>query len=83
MEENLQETGERALRRTDEILARARGGVGGRREFRARNLMLRGEAIEAEARAQFQAGHFEASLRLTQSARTLAYRVIRVSGDGL
>ena len=83
MEENLQESAERALRRTDEVLSRARDVVGEHGNERARELLGRAERIQAEAHAQFRTSHFAASLRLTQSARTLAYRAIRISTGGL
>jgi hypothetical protein len=83
MEENLRETAERALRRTDEVLGRARDLVAERGTEQAREILMRAERVQSEAHAQFRAEHFEASLRLTQSARTLAYRAIRLSGGGL
>lgn len=83
MEENLQEAAERALRRTDEVLARARDAVADHGNERARELLARAERLQGGAHGQLRAGHFAASLRLTQSARTMAYRAIRISTGGL
>jgi len=79
-QENLQEVAERAVHRTDEILARAHDIVAERDKERAKSVLDRADRVQVEARAQFRAGHFEAALRLTQSARSLAYRAIRISG---
>ncbi len=79
MEENLQEAADRALRRTDEVLARARDVVGDADSEQARNLLARAERVQDEAHAQFRAEHFEACLRLTQTARNLAHRAIRLA----
>lgn len=80
VEESLQDAAERALHRTDEVIARAHDIVAERESHRAKEVLERADRVQAEAHAQFRAGHFEATLRLTQSARTLAYRAIRLSG---
>jgi hypothetical protein len=82
-EENLQEAAERALRRTDEVLSRATEVVEEHGNERAQEVLKRAERIQTEAHAQFRASHFAVSLRLTLSARTLAYRAIRISGGGV
>ena len=79
MEENLQEAADRALRRTDEVLARARDVVGDGGSEQGRNLLARAERVQVEALAQFRADHFEACLRLTQSARNMAQRAVRLA----
>ena len=81
MEENLQDAAERAIHRTDEVLARAHDIVGDARG-RAQEVLRRADRVQAEAQVQFRAAHFEAALRMTQSARTLAYRAIRLSSGG-
>jgi hypothetical protein len=83
LEENLEDAAERALRRTDEVLSRAREVVGDHGGERAREVLQRAERIQNEAHVQFRAGHFAACLRMTQSSRTLAYRAIRMAGGGL
>jgi hypothetical protein len=83
LEENLQDAAERALRRTDQVISRAHDIVADRGTERAREMLTRAEGVENEAHAQFRAEHYAASLRMTQSARTLAYRAIRLSGGGL
>lgn len=80
LDENLNESAERALARTDELIARARETLQGQDVEPARRSLGRAVEIEAEAWAQFRAEHFEASLRLTQSARTFAHRAIRLAG---
>ncbi len=77
--DNLQEGADRALRRTDEVIQRAEdrvssGGDAARRE------LGRAQEIEARAHAEYRDGHFEASLRLTLSARAFALRALRLSG---
>jgi hypothetical protein len=82
LEENLQESTERALQRTDEVIGRARDRVADHGNEQARNALARAESLQAEAYGQFRVNHFEASLRLTQSARAMAHRAIRLSGSG-
>jgi hypothetical protein len=81
--EDARDSAERALRRTDEILARAQGVVGGGPEQPPRDALARGLEAQAEARREFAGAHFERSLMLTQGARSLAYRAIRLSGDAI
>src|SRR5262245_12934680 len=80
LEENLKESAERALARTDELIARAREVVRQSDVEGAHRALDRAVEVEAEAWTQFRAEHFEASLRLTQSARTFAHRAIRLAG---
>ena len=80
MQDNLQESAEHALRRTDEILSRARDQVADRDEERARRMLRRALDLQKRAWDEFSVEHHEASLRLTQSARTLAQRAIRLAG---
>ena len=79
-EENLRESAERALTRTDELISRARDLVADRGTDAARRALARSVDLQAEGWAQFRAEHFESALRLTQSARTFAHRAIRLSG---
>jgi tetratricopeptide (TPR) repeat protein len=80
LEDNLREAAERALQRTDEVIGRARDLLQERDVERARQALERAVELQAEAWVQFRAEHFEASLRLTQSARTFAHRAIRIAG---
>ncbi|OGF14257.1 MAG: hypothetical protein A2W00_03760 [Candidatus Eisenbacteria bacterium RBG_16_71_46] len=77
MEDNLKDAAERALRRTDQVIGRAQDVLAEKDNEQARQAL--GHAIELQARAQseFGAGHFEASLRLTEAARVAAHRAIR------
>lgn len=81
-EEKLQDSSDRALRRTDEVISRARDAIGDRGPERARDLLSRAERVQVEAWAQFKAGHLEGSLRLTLSARNMAQRAMRLVEKG-
>jgi hypothetical protein len=80
LEDNLREAAERALTRTDELISRARDAVADHENEAARQALGRAVEVQAEAWTQFRADHLEASLRLTQSARTFAHRAIRLAG---
>lgn len=82
MGDNLREACERAIHRTDEVIARARDILAERAPERARTLLSRAERVQGEASSQFRAEHFEASIRLTQSARGMTQRAIRIAGEG-
>lgn len=79
MEESLQEAAERALKQTDDLIARAREVVGDQAPARAAELLARAERIQSEAYSQLKADHAEACLRFTQSARNMAQRAIRLA----
>lgn len=81
MDENLQESADRALQRTDQLIERARDRVGEGSE-QARQALARSIELQGRAWIEFRAGHFEASLRLTQSARAFTHRAIRLTGGG-
>jgi hypothetical protein len=76
LEENVQETAERALRRTDRVLARARDllGAPGRGGRALGEALPRASALQDDAARQYRDGHYEASLQLTLTARRLAHR---------
>lgn len=80
VEEDVHESADRALRRTDEILSRARDVVAERGRARARKPLQRAIALQERAWAEFRAEHVEASLRLTQAARSLALGLLRGPG---
>ena len=80
LEDNLHDAAERALARTDELIAHARDLVAEHGSDPARAALNRAVELETEATAQFRADHLEASLKLTQSARTFAHRAIRLTG---
>lgn len=83
VEEDLQESAERALRRTDEVLARTRDQVAEQGRDRARRPLKRAMDLQERARAEFRSEHYEESLRLTQSARSLAQHLLRALGGSL
>lgn len=81
LEDSLDDAAQRALVRTDEVIGRARDRVGERGNEPARSALSRAVDLQTQAQAQFQASHFEASLRLTLSARAFAHRAIRLCSD--
>jgi hypothetical protein len=83
MEENLQESAERAIRRTDELIARAQDKVVESANEQAREVLGRARQMQDRANDEFRSSHFEASLRLTEAARAAAYRAIRMSTGSL
>jgi hypothetical protein len=80
VEDNLRESTERALMRTDELISRARDLLADHESDPGRHALGRAIEIQAEAWVQFRADRLEAALRLTQSARTFAHRAIRLAG---
>jgi hypothetical protein len=80
IEENAQQAAERALGRTDEVLALARerlesGASGIAARPRVRDALARAAAMQEDASRQLRDGHLEASLELTLTARRLAHRI--------
>jgi tetratricopeptide (TPR) repeat protein len=78
LEDNLRESAERALARTDVVIGRAHDRVADAGNEAARAALSRAMDLEAQAQSQFRVEHFDASLRLTLSARALAQRAIRL-----
>ena len=81
MEESVQQAAERALRRTDEVLARAGellepGARGGVVQPRVRDALARATTLQYDASRQLRDGHYDASLQLTLTARRLAHRAL-------
>jgi hypothetical protein len=81
MEENVQEAAERALSRTDEVLARVREQLESGARGRAvspltHDALARATALQNDASRQFRDGHCEASLQITLAARRLAHRAL-------
>jgi hypothetical protein len=81
--EDLESNADRAIRRTDEILDRARQVVADHENARARGALDQATDLQRRAQTEFRAGHQDAALRLTQSSRTAAYRAIRLAGGRL
>ena len=80
LQEDLRDSSERALRRTDEVISRAQDRVSEHASEQARQTLARAIDLQDRAAREFRAEHFEASLRLTQNARAFAFRAIRLSG---
>ena len=81
--DNAREAAERALNRTDEVIAHAQDAVSAHGNDAARQALARAVTIQAEARREFLAERFEPCLRLTQTARTFASRALRLSGGSI
>lgn len=81
IEENLQESAERALRRTDDLISRAQEQLSAGAGDAARQSLARAVDLEAQARQDHVGGLFELALRRTQSARAFAYRALRLAGS--
>ncbi|HTO89942.1 MAG TPA: hypothetical protein VMJ70_02325 [Candidatus Sulfotelmatobacter sp.] len=78
--EDIGPAAERALERTDAVLDRARLSVTEHPNDRARAALSQAEDIQRRASDELRAGNDDACLRLTQSARTAAFRALRLSG---
>jgi hypothetical protein len=81
MEENVQDAADRALQRTDDVLARAHDLIATHPTPDARQALERALGMQASARQEFRATHWDATLRLTLSARAFAFRAVRLSGS--
>jgi hypothetical protein len=82
LEDDLGASVEQALRRTDDVIAKARHAVAVSPDERARQSLAEAIDLESKAIAEFRATHYDASLRLTQTARALAHRATRLSRGG-
>jgi hypothetical protein len=79
VEENLRESADRALHRSDEVIVQAKDRVSGNPSESARQALSRAIELQDRAYGEFRMDHPKASLRLTQSARAFAFRAIRLS----
>lgn len=79
LDENASESAERALHRTDEVIARARDAVSEHGDEQARHALERARGLQEDAWREARAEHFESSLRLTTAARGFAQRAIRLA----
>jgi len=79
LQEDAPDAAERALRRTDVMLARARDRLPSAGPDRSREVLGRAFQVQEDAWRQFRDGRGEASLRLTLTARALARRAMRQS----
>jgi hypothetical protein len=77
VEEDVSETADRALRRTDQVLTRAQEQAGSATRS-ARDALARAIELQEEAYREFHREQYESSLRLTMSARSLAHRALRL-----
>lgn len=77
LEDSLEESVARALSRTDDVLSRARELLATSDDSRAFQVLRTAERMQSEAHAEYRAGHYEQSLRMTQSARAMAHRAMR------
>ena len=68
---------QRALQRTDEVVARVRETVSIEASPQDRQMLASAEALQADAHAEYQRGRYESSLRMTLVARVRAKRILR------
>ncbi len=80
IEENVQESVERALQRTDEVIARAERALKDKSSDAARSALSRAVALQSRAQNDFNRGDHESSVQLTQSARAAAFQALRLAG---
>jgi hypothetical protein len=80
IEESLQDGAERALKRTDDVLGRAREKTGDAAREQGRRALDHALELQQRAYDEFRAGRFEASLRLTLQSRAIAFRALRLAG---
>lgn len=78
--ESFDETVAIALRRTDDVRARAHEVVDASDHDRARQLLANADGLQSRARSEDQAGHPRLALRLTRMAREQADRALRGAG---
>ncbi len=78
-EDDSRDGAERALRRTDDVIQRAQEALGSDPPEAARQLLARAIETQTRARQEFQDQHFDASVRLTLSARAFASRAVRMA----
>jgi hypothetical protein len=83
LDDNLQDSSERALQRTDELISRAQDLVTDHGGEPARQALSRANDLQARAWQEFRADRYESSLQFTQSARTFAHRAARLSGGNI
>ena len=79
-QEDLQESAQHALQRTDEVIGRAQQAVESSRKSNARRVLARAVELETSAEQDYRSGFYEPCLRQTQSARAFAYRAARLAG---
>ncbi len=75
--EDVSETAARAIQRTELVLTRAREALEDHGSPPARQALQQALSLQAEARSEFRAAHYEAALRLTHMARIRAQRALR------
>jgi hypothetical protein len=82
-DENLSDRAEQVLRRTTEIITRARDVVAESGNEQAREALARAEQLQDRAADEFRLKHYEAAIRLSLAARAAAYRALRLAGGSL
>lgn len=82
LREDQGDAAERALQRTDALIARAIEAIADQEAPLARGALERAQRLQEQSRSEFSSGRSEAALRLTQSARAFAHRAIRLGSTG-
>ena len=75
--ESLSDAADRAIQRTNDVLARGRDHLDAEAPAEARELLGRAQSIQAQAQSEAALSHWESALRMTQDARMTAMRAIR------
>jgi len=83
LQEDMGPNAERALQKTDVVIDRARLWIADHPADRGRAALGQAEDLQRRATDELRAGHDDACVRLTQSARSAAFRALRLSGARL
>ncbi len=75
--ESLADAADRALQRTNDVLAHAVDALQPDSPPSARDMLSRAQSIQSQAKGEARQDHYEAALRLTQDARAIALRILR------
>ncbi len=79
LEEDVRDSADRALRRTDQVIAQARDRLRTRGvPEAAHDALSRAVGVQEDAYRQFRGERYDASLQLTLNARSLAHRAARL-----
>ncbi len=79
VDESLADAADRALQRTNEVINRAQDLLDADSPAEARDALTRAQALQLQAQVEARQQHFDSALRMTQGARALAQRAMRLS----
>lgn len=78
VDESLGDAVDRALQRTNEVLGRAEDVVDSDSPASAREALARAQSLQVQAQTEAKQQHLDSALRMTQGARALAQRAMRL-----